>query len=233
MMFLDLERRTDLSNIDNNIVIAIDGPAGAGKSTVAKQVSRILNINYIDTGAMYRAITFKCIKNGLDLEDEKSVVDLCKNTDLKFENNSIFIDGQCVDDDIRTLQVSSKVSYVARIPGVRFHLVELQREMGKGDNVVLDGRDVGTQIFPNTKYKYYLNAAVETRAKRRYDELILKGVKASFEAIVEDVRNRDKIDSTRVVSPLKKASDAIEIDSTNMTIEEVVDFIVNDVRGKK
>lgn len=232
MMFLDLERRTDLSNIDNNIVIAIDGPAGAGKSTVAKQVSRILNINYIDTGAMYRAITFKCIKNGLDLEDEKSVVDLCKNTDLKFENNSIFIDGQCVDDDIRTLQVSSKVSYVARIPGVRFHLVELQREMGKGDNVVLDGRDVGTQIFPNTKYKYYLNAAVETRAKRRYDELILKGVKASFEAIVEDVRNRDKIDSTRVVSPLIKASDAIEIDSTNMTIEEVVDFIVNDVRGK-
>lgn len=231
-MFLDLERRTDLSNIDNNIVIAIDGPAGAGKSTVAKQVSRILNINYIDTGAMYRAITFKCIKNGLDLEDEKSVVDLCKNTDLKFENNSIFIDGQCVDDDIRTLQVSSKVSYVARIPGVRFHLVELQREMGKGDNVVLDGRDVGTQIFPNTKYKYYLNAAVETRAKRRYDELILKGVKASFEAIVEDVRNRDKIDSTRVVSPLIKASDAIEIDSTNMTIEEVVDFIVNDVRGK-
>lgn len=232
MMFLDLERRTDLSNIDNNIVIAIDGPAGAGKSTVAKQISRILNINYIDTGAMYRAITFKCIKNGLDLEDEKSVVDLCKNTDLKFENNSIFIDGQCVDDDIRTLQVSSKVSYVARIPGVRFYLVELQREMGKGDNVVLDGRDVGTQIFPNTKYKYYLNAAVETRAKRRYDELILKGVKASFEAIVEDVRNRDKIDSTRVVSPLIKASDAIEIDSTNMTIEEVVDFIVNDVRGK-
>ncbi|MDD7182973.1 MAG: (d)CMP kinase [Peptostreptococcus porci] len=221
-----------MSNIDNNIVIAIDGPAGAGKSTVAKQVSRILNINYIDTGAMYRAITFKCIKNGLDLEDEKSVVDLCKNTDLKFENNSIFIDGQCVDDDIRTLQVSSKVSYVARIPGVRFYLVELQREMGKGDNVVLDGRDVGTQIFPNTKYKYYLNAAVETRAKRRYDELILKGVKASFEAIVEDVRNRDKIDSTRVVSPLIKASDAIEIDSTNMTIEEVVDFIVNDVRGK-
>lgn len=232
MMFLDLERRTDLSNIDNNIVIAIDGPAGAGKSTVAKQVSRILNINYIDTGAMYRAITYKCIKNGLDLEDEKSVVDLCKNTDLKFENNSIFIDGQCVDDDIRTLQVSSKVSYVARIPGVRFHLVELQREMGKDDNVVLDGRDVGTQIFPNTKYKYYLNATVETRAKRRYDELILKGVKASFEGIVEDVRNRDKIDSTREVSPLIKASDAIEIDSTNMTIEEVVDFIVNDVRGK-
>lgn len=216
----------------NNLVIAIDGPAGAGKSTVAKQVSRILNINYIDTGAMYRAITYKCIKNGLDLEDEKSVVDLCKNTDLKFENNSIFIDGQCVDDDIRTLQVSSKVSYVARIPGVRFHLVELQREMGKDDNVVLDGRDVGTQIFPNTKYKYYLNAAVETRAKRRYDELILKGVKASFEGIVEDVRNRDKIDSTREVSPLIKASDAIEIDSTNMTIEEVVDFIVNDVRGK-
>lgn len=221
-----------MSNIDNNIVIAIDGPAGAGKSTVAKQVSRILNINYIDTGAMYRAITYKCIKNGLDLENEKSVVDLCKNTDLKFENNSIFIDGQCVDDDIRSLQVSSKVSYVARIPGVRFHLVELQREMGKDDNVVLDGRDVGTQIFPNTKYKYYLNAAVETRAKRRYDELILKGVKASFEGIVEDVRNRDKIDSTREVSPLIKASDAIEIDSTNMTIEEVVDFIVNDVRGK-
>lgn len=232
MVFLDLERRTDLSNIDNNIVIAIDGPAGAGKSTVAKQVSRILNINYIDTGAMYRAITYKCIKNGLDLEDEKSVVDLCKNTDLKFENNSIFIDDQCVDDDIRTLQVSSKVSYVARIPGVRVHLVELQREMGKDDNVVLDGRDVGTQIFPNTKYKYFLNAAVETRAKRRYDELILKGVEASFEGIVEDVRNRDKIDSTREVSPLIKASDAIEIDSTNMTVEEVVDFIVNDVRGK-
>ncbi|SFE42588.1 (d)CMP kinase [Peptostreptococcus sp. D1] len=221
-----------MSNTDKNIVIAIDGPAGAGKSTVAKQISRILNINYIDTGAMYRAITYKCIKNGLDLEDEKSVVDLCKNTALKFESNSIFIDGQCVDDDIRTLQVSSKVSYVACIPGVRCHLVELQREMGKADSVVLDGRDVGTQIFPNTKYKYYLNAAVETRAKRRYDELVLKGVKAEFERVVEDVRSRDKIDSTREISPLIKASDAIEIDSTNMTIEEVVDFIVNDVRGK-
>lgn len=220
--------------IDNEkLVIAIDGPAGAGKSTVAKRVSEELNINYIDTGAMYRAITYKCIVSGISVEDEKKVVDICMNTKLKFENNSIFLDGKCIDKEIRTLQVSSKVSDVAKIAEVRHILVGMQRKMGKDSDVVLDGRDVGTKVFPGTKYKYFLNASVEIRAKRRYDELIKKGVEVTLDEIINDVKKRDKIDSTRDVSPLVKAEDAIEIDSSFMSIDEVVEYIVRDVVKNK
>jgi len=158
-----------------NLVIAIDGPAGAGKSTISKLIAKNLGINYIDTGAMYRAITYKCIKEDIDVNDIQRVVDLCSRTDVDFVDNYIYLDGQRLNEEIRTLQVSSRVSDVAKIPQVREFLLEKQREIGKRSDVILDGRDVGTHIFPDAKYKFFLNASAQERGRRRYQELIDKG----------------------------------------------------------
>lgn len=216
----------------NNIVIAIDGPAGAGKSTIAKIIAEKLNINYIDTGAMYRAITLKCIENKVSIDDTEKVIEICKHSVLDFKDNSIYIDGKCVNDKIRTVEISENVSDVAKIKEVREILVEKQRELGSKNDVILDGRDVGTHIFPDTKYKYFLNASTEIRGKRRYDELISKGEVVSLEKIIETVRKRDAIDASREFAPLVKAEDSVEIDSSFMTIEEVVDFIIKDVKSR-
>lgn len=153
-----------------NLVIAIDGPAGAGKSTISKLIAKNLGINYIDTGAMYRAITYKCLKSGIDINDRQKVVDLCSRTEVDFVDNSIYLDGVRLGEEIRTLEVSSKVSDVAKIPQVREFLLEKQREIGKRSDVILDGRDVGTHIFPDTKYKFFLNASAQERGRRRYQE---------------------------------------------------------------
>ena len=170
-----------------NIIIAIDGPAGAGKSTISKLVATKLGINYIDTGAMYRALTLKCIENNIDTENETDVVAMSNQSDINFENNTIY----------------------------------------------LDGRDVGTHIFPNTKFKFFLNASPEERGKRRYEEMVSKGENVVLEDIIEDVKRRDSIDSKREFAPLIKADDAIEIDSTNMSIQEVVDCIVSIVNKNR
>ncbi len=213
-----------------NLVIAIDGPAGAGKSTISKLIAKNLGINYIDTGAMYRAITYKCIKENIDVNDIQRVVDLCSRTDVDFVDNNIYLDGQRLDEEIRTLQVSSRVSDVAKIPQVREFLLEKQREIGKRSDVILDGRDVGTHIFPDTKYKFFLNASAQERGRRRYQELIDKGQSVVLEEIIEDIKKRDHIDSTREAAPLVKADDAIEVDSTSMTIDQVVTYISDMVR---
>ncbi|WP_455103859.1 (d)CMP kinase [Peptostreptococcus sp.] len=213
-----------------NLVIAIDGPAGAGKSTISKLIAKNLGINYIDTGAMYRAITYKCIKEDIDVNDIQRVVDLCSRTDVDFVDNNIYLDGQRLDEEIRTLQVSSRVSDVAKIPQVREFLLEKQREIGKRSDVILDGRDVGTHIFPDTKYKFFLNASAQERGRRRYQELIDKGQSVVLEEIIEDIKKRDHIDSTREAAPLVKADDAIEVDSTSMTIDQVVTYISDMVR---
>jgi cytidylate kinase len=213
-----------------NLVIAIDGPAGAGKSTISKLIAKNLGINYIDTGAMYRAITYKCIKEDIDVNDIQRVVDLCSRTDVDFVDNYIYLDGQRLNEEIRTLQVSSRVSDVAKIPQVREFLLEKQREIGKRSDVILDGRDVGTHIFPNAKYKFFLNASAQERGRRRYQELIDKGQSVVLEEIIEDIKKRDYIDSTREVAPLVKADDAIEVDTTSMTIDQVVTYISDMVR---
>lgn len=213
-----------------NLVIAIDGPAGAGKSTISKLIAKNLGINYIDTGAMYRAITYKCIKEDIDVNDIQRVVDLCSRTDVDFVDNYIYLDGQRLNEEIRTLQVSSRVSDVAKIPQVREFLLEKQREIGKRSDVILDGRDVGTHIFPDAKYKFFLNASAQERGRRRYRELIDKGQSVALEEIIEDIKKRDYIDSTREVAPLVKADDAIEVDTTSMTIDQVVTYISDMVR---
>ena len=213
-----------------NLVIAIDGPAGAGKRTISKLIAKNLGINYIDTGAMYRAITYKCIKEDIDVNDIQRVVDLCSRTDVDFIDNYIYLDGQRLNEEIRTLQVSSRVSDVAKIPQVREFLLEKQREIGKRSDVILDGRDVGTHIFPDAKYKFFLNASAQERGRRRYQELIDKGQSVVLEEIIEDIKKRDYIDSTREVAPLVKADDAIEVDTTSMTIDQVVTYISDMVR---
>lgn len=214
-----------------NIIIAVDGPAGAGKSTIAKIIAKKLNINYIDTGAMYRAVTLKCLQNNIDIKDENSVVQMAKNTSIDFRNNNIYLDSKIVNDEIRTLDVSKNVSNIAKIKEVRYLMVDLQREIGKDNAVILDGRDIGSYVFPNANYKFFLVATPEERGKRRYVELKEKGYEGTLEDIINDIIKRDKIDSTRDFAPLKKADDAIEIDTTGKNIEQVVELVLQNINN--
>lgn len=216
-----------------NLIIAIDGPAGAGKSTISKLVSKRLDINYLDTGAMYRAITYKCIEEGININNEEEVIKICESSDVDFRNNQIYLDGKNIDIEIRRQEVSSKVSNVAKIKKVRELLVARQREIASESDAILDGRDVGTCIFPDARYKFFLSASAQERGRRRYEELKSKGEDVDLDNIIEDIKKRDKIDSTREVSPLIKAEDAIEIDSTSMSINEVVDYIIDAVESEK
>ncbi|TFZ39777.1 (d)CMP kinase [Soehngenia longivitae] len=212
--------------------IAIDGPAGAGKSTVAKKIAKKLNLEYIDTGAMYRAFTLKVLENGLDPKNENEVLSLLENTEIIFLNNHIYLDGKIVDEEIRNNSVSKNVSYVSSYSEVRKKMVELQQEMAKKNNVIMDGRDIGTVVLPNASYKFFITAQPEERGKRRYMELIEKGETDIILAdIIDDINKRDKIDSTRKESPLRIPDDAIVIDSTNLTVDEVVDLIIELIKG--
>lgn len=212
--------------------IAIDGPAGAGKSTIAKKVAERLDIEYIDTGAMYRALTLKILKNHIDPLDKDNVIKVIKTTNIDFNKNSICLDGVSVDKEIRENIISQNVSHIAKIEEVRNILVRLQQNMAKNKSVVMDGRDIGTVVLPNAKYKFFLTATVEERATRRYKELINKGVKdINLNDIISDIIKRDNIDTNRDVGPLKQAKDACLLDTTDKTIQECVDFIVSIVLG--
>ena len=208
-----------------NLVIAVDGPAGAGKSTIAKLIAEKLNINYIDTGAMYRAITYKCLQNNIDINNEEEVIKIAKD----FKDNNIYLNGEILKDEIRTMEVSNNVSNVAKIKEVRYLMVDVQRNIGKVSSVILDGRDIGSYVFPNADYKFFLVATPEERGKRRYKELVNKGYDVNLEEIISDIIKRDEIDSNREFAPLVKADDAIEIDTTGKSINEVVQSVLSKI----
>lgn len=209
--------------------VAIDGPASAGKSTVAKIVAKNFNYIYVDTGAMYRSITYKAIQNNINLNDENKIVELLHKTKITFTPGNpvqhVFIDGEEVTDKIRSEKVTNNVSTVAALSLIRRELVKRQQEIAKDGGVIMDGRDIGTTVLPNADLKIFLIASVKERAERRYIENQKKGINITLEELKKEIEVRDYKDSHRKVSPLKKAKDAIEIDTTSLSIEQVSDKI--------
>ncbi|NLK97579.1 MAG: (d)CMP kinase [Epulopiscium sp.] len=214
-----------------HFAIAIDGPAGAGKSTIAKMIAKDLNIIYVDTGAMYRAVALYCINHGIKCVDKESVEKVLEQINIKIQyiDNAqrILLNNEDVTEKIRTQEISQGASDVATLQAVRIKMVELQRELAKSASVVMDGRDIGTHVLPNADLKIFLTASVEERASRRYKELIQNGIECNLSKIKEEIEARDKNDSCREFSPLRKAEDAIEVDTTGKTIQEVVDRIIS------
>lgn len=217
------------------ITIAIDGFSSCGKSTMAKDLAKEIGYIYIDSGAMYRTVTLYSIEKGLFAGDKIDTVELEKQMDnirISFQLNpetmrpDTYLNGVKVEDKIRTMEVSSKVSPISTLAFVREAMVEQQRKMGEEKGIVMDGRDIGTTVFPNAELKIFVTASAEIRAKRRYEELKAKGVDASFEEILENVKNRDYIDQNREVSPLRKADDAILLDNSNMTVQEQKEWLI-------
>lgn len=221
----------------SNLVIAIDGPASAGKSTVAKIIAKKMNYIYIDTGAMYRTATYLALKNHLKDDDEAQIVNLLKSGKIIFKQCSdgqhVFWNDEDITSDIRLPEIASHVSAVSALPQVRAYLVEEQQAYGKEGGVVMDGRDIGTTVFPNADVKIFLVASVDERAERRYKENIEKGIDCQLEALKEAIAHRDYLDSTRKVSPLTKASDAIEVDTTGIDIDGVVQKIETIIQEKQ
>lgn len=212
--------------MSNKIRIAIDGPSGAGKSTIAKVVAKKLGIDYIDTGAMYRAIGYKLLQNQVALEDTAAVKALLERTEIDFTAGDIVLDGTVVNDRIRTPEVSKMASDCSALQEVREKLVVLQRKMGQVKSVVMDGRDIGTNVLTDAEYKFFMTASSAERAQRRWLELQEKGVAADLAQVEADIIQRDHNDSTRKLNPLKKADDAIELDTTGMTIDDVTNKIL-------
>ncbi|MDD3349981.1 MAG: (d)CMP kinase [Eubacteriales bacterium] len=210
--------------------VAIDGPSGAGKSTIAKKVAVSLGLDYIDTGAMYRAVAWKMLNEGIGLSDRTLLSEMLERTDIDFVKGDILLDGEIVNDRIRTPEVSKMASDSSAFPEVREKLVALQRNMGQSKCVIMDGRDIGTNVFPAARYKFFLTASVAERAKRRWLELTQKGEQITLEKVEEDIAARDHNDSTRELNPLKKAEDAVEVDTTAMNIEEVTTLILNQIQ---
>jgi len=212
------------------IIIAIDGPAGSGKSTTARLVAQKLGYIYIDTGAMYRALTLKVIELGIDPNDESLITKIAENTkiELLYENGNlkVILDGKDVSEKIRSPEVTSLVSIVSAHPKLRDIMVKKQRELGRNGGVVMDGRDIGTVVFPDADLKIFMTADVRERAKRRQKELKAQGFDVEIEKLIKEIEERDKFDSTREIGPLKKADDAIEIDTTNLTIDEQVEIVL-------
>lgn len=213
--------------MNNFKTIAIDGPAGAGKSTIAKTIAAKLSYEYIDTGAMYRAMTLKLIKLNRHGDEIKDVLD---DTHINFINNCIFLDGQNVDQEIRTPEVNEKVSAISAQKIVREKLIDIQRKIGKEKNVIMDGRDIGTNVFPKATYKFYITATAKERAYRRWIEMKNKGFSINLKEVELEIKKRDQMDMERKHNPLCKADDAIEIDTTGKTKEEVVKEILSYIK---
>lgn len=210
--------------------VAIDGPAGAGKSTIAKLVAKEKGYVYVDTGAMYRGLAIHFLENGIEAEEKEKIAEACKDADvtIRYEDGQqqVYLNGKNITAKLREEAVGNMASKSSAIPEVRAKLLELQRELARKEDVIMDGRDIGTCVLPDADVKVFLTASVETRAKRRYDELVEKGVSCDLEEIARDIAERDERDSTREIAPLKQAEDAVLVDSSHMTIEEVVAAIV-------
>ena len=220
---------------NNGLTIAIDGPAAVGKSTMGKLIARELGFLYIDTGAIYRAITWKVLKNNIDINDEDTISELVSNTSITIEKTDtknlndyyhIFVDGEDVSEEIRDPWIDQNVSQIARLPKIRKQLIYLQRKLAEKGNIVMEGRDIGSVILPQADIKFFFTASEEERIKRRYKELIEKGYNIGYEVVKKQIIQRDKIDSKRKYAPLIRAKDAILIDSTGKSIEEVKDKIL-------
>lgn len=211
--------------MNKKITIAIDGPAGAGKSTIAKILGEKLNLIYINTGAMYRAVTFKALENKIEPNDISKLVKLIDTMDICFVNDELILNGVNINKSLTTPEISNTVSKYASIKEVRIKLVEIMRRMSDKYNVIMDGRDIGTVVLKNANYKFFLTASAKERAERRYNELKEKNIDVDYDNILEEIIKRDHLDSTREVDPLKKAEDAIEIDTTGLNIKEVVAVI--------
>ncbi|WP_276816105.1 (d)CMP kinase [Segatella maculosa] len=224
------------------ITIAIDGFSSCGKSTMAKELAKKIGYIYVDTGAMYRSVTLFAMRHGLFNADGSVKTDALKqqmsNIDITFKFNEkagrpdTYLNGECVEEAIRTLEVSNHVSPIAAIPFVRAAMVARQQGMGRDKGIVMDGRDIGTTVFPEAELKVFVTASAEVRARRRYDELKEKGIPADFDDILKNVQERDYIDSHREVSPLRKAADAIELDNSHMTIAEQNDWLMRQVQQR-
>lgn len=221
----------------NLIRIAIDGPAAAGKSTVAKRLADNLSFVYIDTGAMYRALTLHCLRHKVTLTDEEAVLNLLKDTSIQLQQNdrtqSVLLNGEDVTEEIRSNEVSRNVSYVAQLGSVREAMVEQQRQLAENVNVIMDGRDIGTNVIPDAEVKIYLLASVEERAKRRYEENVKNNIPSELEQLKQEIAARDQRDMEREHAPLKRATDAIAIDTTSLTIDDVVTKIMKHVKNVK
>ncbi|MFO8144115.1 MAG: (d)CMP kinase [Candidatus Syntrophosphaera sp.] len=222
--------------MDKRLIIAIDGPAASGKSTTARQLAQELGYVYLDTGAMYRACALKAKRSGIDLRDEQSISSMLNDLDISIkmttDENVIHLDGEDVSQAIRANEISRLASDISALPSVRYKMVELQRQLGAKGGVILDGRDIGTFVFPSADIKFYLTASLEVRARRRWLELEKKGVSVDLESVMRDLAERDRNDKARDLAPLSKASDAVEIDTSEMSVEEQVEALYKIVKTR-
>ncbi len=222
-----------LQNQNSDNIITIDGPSGSGKSTTGKLLAREKAFVYLDTGAMYRAVALAASRKNLNPEDEDALRELCSEIDISFKQGSdgqkVFLNEEDITEKIRTPEIDMLASGISAVKSVRQALVELQRNAGANGKIVVDGRDAGTVIFPNARFKFFLNATLEERAKRRYKELVEKNLKVVYADIFRDVQRRDRADSSRELSPLRPAADAVIIDTTGMTIEDVLSKISSEI----
>ena len=215
-----------------NKIIAIDGPAGSGKGTLAKALSKKLGLVNIDTGATYRCVALKVLRNNIDIKDEEKIIDIAKNINIDLlPNGTVLLDGEDVTKEIRSKEVTTIVSPISSITKVREIMVDIQRRIAEGKDVVMEGRDITTVVFPNTKHKFYLDASLEERAKRRYEENREKGIDMTYEEVLDNIKKRDYNDMHKEVGSLIRTEDQIYIDTTNLTVDQEVEIIEKIVKG--